>query len=84
MKGMSFSNMIYMVMWLFTYYFTLLIVPYMTNLFQGMSIFAGLWSGIPAETQWLIQILMYIVIPLCAIAYTIKSSNPESQIVVQQ
>jgi hypothetical protein len=81
---MNFTNLIYLILWIFCYYFILLFIPYTVNLLTSISIFSGLWATIPVETQWLIGIFLYIVIPLVAIAYAIKSSSPESQIVVSQ
>jgi hypothetical protein len=63
---------------------SLLIIPYSITLLQGISGLGTFWATIPSETHWLIGILMYIVIPLVAIAYTIKSSSPEQQIIVGQ
>jgi hypothetical protein len=56
----------------------------MYNLLQNLPAIGVYWSSIPADTQFLINILLYIIVPLVAVAYTIKSSSPENQIVVQQ
>lgn len=82
MKGMSFTNLIYLILWLFIYYFVLLFIPYGTNLLSNLPTFGTYWSTIPPETVWLLNILLYIVVPIVAIAFTIKASSPEQQIVV--
>lgn len=79
---MNFSNIIYAILWVFVYYLAILFIPYGIGLLQGISIFSSLWATIPAETHWLIGIFIYVVVPLVAIAYIIKSGSPESRIVV--
>jgi len=82
---MNFTNGIYLILWVFVYYGCLLMfLPYMYNLLQNLPAIGVYWSSIPADTQFLINILLYIIVPLVAVAYTIKSSSPENQIVVQQ
>jgi len=81
---MNFSNMIYLCLWVAIYYFTLLIVAFALNLLQNISIFVPFWNSWPQETTWLINIFLFIVIPLVGIAYAILSSSPQQQIVVQQ
>ncbi len=79
---MNFTNMLYLILWLFVYYFVLLFIPYGTNLLQSMPMLGTYWGTIPVETQWLLSLLIYIIVPIVAIAYTIKASSPEQQIVV--
>jgi hypothetical protein len=70
---------------MFVYYGMLLeVVPYGLTLLQTMPTIGTFYSTIPPDTTLLVQLLMYIIVPLVAIAYTIKSSSPENQIVVQQ
>lgn len=78
---MNFTNLIYLVLWLFCYYAILLFIPYMASFWQA-GFLGGFWVTIPPETTWLIQILMYIVVPLVAIAYTITASKQEEGIFV--
>lgn len=81
---MNFGNMIYLVLWVVVYYFTLLIVSFALNLLQAISILTPFWGSWPVETTWMINIFLYIVIPIVGIAYAITSSSPQQQIVVQQ
>lgn len=81
---MNFTNLLYLVLWMFCYYAMLMVIPYATSLLQALPSIGTYWSSIPTETQWMVNILLYIVVPLVAIAYTIKSSSPEQQIVVGQ
>jgi hypothetical protein len=78
---MNFTNLIYMILWMFVYYAILIFVPYAINALQAMPVIGTFWSTIPSETIWLVNILMYIVVPLVAIAYTIRASSPEQQAV---
>jgi len=81
---MNFTNLIYMILWTFCYYLVLLMVPYALTMLQGISILAPFWNSWPIETTWLIDILLYVIVPFVAWAYAIKSSSPEQQIVVSQ
>ena len=77
---MNFTNLIYMILWLFVYYAILIFIPYATNALQAMPVIGAYWSTIPTETIWLVNILMYIVVPLVAIAYTIRASSPQQSV----
>lgn len=81
---MNFTNIIYMVLWTFCYILVLLIVPYFLTMLQGISILAPYWNSWPPETTLFMDILLYVIVPLVAWAYAIKSSSPEQQIVVSQ
>ena len=81
---MNYTNLLYLVLWLFCYYFIMLYIPYGTNLLQNLPVIGTYWSSIPTETHWLLGILMYIIVPLVGIAYTIKSSSPEQQFIIEQ
>lgn len=81
---MNFTNIIYLILWMFVYYMALMIVPYGLNLLATISVLAPFWNSWPVETTWMINILLYIVVPIVAIAYAIRSSSPEQQIVVSQ
>lgn len=81
---MNYTNLIYMVLWLFVYYYILLFVPYTTDLLSNDATLGSYWSTIPSETHTLIQITLYIVVPFVAIAYTIISSKQEQTIIVRR
>lgn len=76
---MNFTNLIYMILWLFVYYAILIFIPYATNALAAMPEMGTYWSTIPTETVFLVNLLMYIVVPLVAIAYTIRASSPQQQ-----
>lgn len=74
---MNFSDAIYMILFVFVYYGMLLIVPYGLSMLQGIGVLAPYWSTIPTETHWILNILLWIIVPIVAIAYTIRASQPQ-------
>jgi len=81
---MNFTNIIYLILWFFVFIFSLVFIPYVESLIQSLPTIGSYWNNIPTETIQILNIFLYIVIPLVAIAYAIKSSSPENQIVVSQ
>lgn len=79
---MNYTNLIYLVLFLFAYYGALLFVPYGVDFLQSDATFGGYWADIPAETHLLLGLLLYIIVPLVAIAFTIISGKQEQIVVV--
>lgn len=74
---MNYTNLIYLVLFLFAYYGMLLFVPYGKDFLQSDATLGGYWSSIPAETHLILDILLYIIVPLVAIAYAIISGKQQ-------
>lgn len=79
MKGVIFTNFIYLVVFILIY---LLSLPTIQSVMGSMAtIFTNfngvdLWSGIPSDTWFLLNLLLYVLVPLAAIAWFIWSSKP--------
>ena len=80
LKGVIFVNFIYLVVFLFVY---LMAVP-TVQMIMGViaSVFTDFdgvnyWDSIPLETWFLLNVLMYVLVPLGAIAWFIWSSKPK-------
>lgn len=81
---MNFTNMIYLILFLFAYWGMLLFVPYGRDFLQSDATFGGYWADIPSETHLILNILLYIVVPLTAIAYTIIASKPQQTMIMRR
>lgn len=79
---MNYTNLIYLVLFLFAYYGILLFVPYGMDFLQTDATLGGYWSSIPTETHILLGILIYIVVPLVAIAFAINAGKQQEIVVV--
>lgn len=81
---MNYTNMIYLILFLFVYWGMLLLLPYGRDFLQADATLGGYWATIPDETHLIMNILMYIIVPLVAIAYTIIASKPQQTIVMRR
>lgn len=80
MKGVMLSNWIYLFIFLFVYFLSLMVIQ--TTMGSLEAIFTNfngenLWSDIPDSTWMLMNLLIYIIVPLGAIAWTILASKPQ-------
>lgn len=78
-KGVMMANWIYLVVFLFIYFMSIPTVQYIMGVFEGIfTNFNGvdLWSDIPDSTWFLMNLLLYVIVPLGAIAWTILASKP--------
>ena len=79
-KGVMLSNWMYLIVFLFIYFLSIgtvqvgmgVLEEVFTN-FDGVN----LWADIPDSTWMLMNLLIYIIVPLGAIAYTILASKPQ-------
>ena len=79
MKGVMLANWIYLIVFLFIYLISLPVIQSTMGTLQTIfSDFNGddLWSDIPDSTWLLLNILLYVLVPLGAIAWTILASKP--------
>lgn len=81
---MNYTNLLYLVLFLFCYWGVLLFVPYGRDFLQSDATLGSYWSSIPNETHLVMDILLYVIVPIVAIAYTIISSKPEQTIVMRR
>ena len=80
-KGVIFSNFIYLILFYVIYFVLVSTVLYFNDVLSQTWPFSDYWSDIPETTTTLMNMILFVVIPLAALAYTIMSSRPEQQYV---
>lgn len=82
-KGFMVSNWMYLLVFYFLYFISLMVIQSIFGTFQTIfSNFGGvdLWSDIPDTTWFLVNLVLYVIVPLGALAYTILASKPREVI----
>jgi len=82
MKGVMLANWIFLLVFLFLYFLSIPTIQSIMGQFETIfTNFNGvdLWSDIPTETWLLMNLLLYVIVPLGAIAWTILASKPAEQ-----
>jgi len=82
MKGVMLMNFVYLIVFLFLYFLALTQIQNVMGIMEA--IFTdfnnqNLWSDIPDETWFLLNLLLYIIVPIAAITYTVLSASPQQQ-----
>jgi hypothetical protein len=73
------ANWMYLIVFLFIYFLSINTVQYVMGILQGIfTNFNGLnlWDDIPDSTMFLMNLLIYIIVPIGAIVWTILASKP--------
>lgn len=78
-KGVVFSNFIYLILFYVIYFPLVMVALYFRDVISTTYPFSDYWSDIPESTIFLMNMIIFIIIPLAALAYTIMSSRPQEQ-----
>lgn len=78
-KGVVFSNFIYLIMFYVIYFPMVAVVLYFNDVISETWPFSDYWADIPDSTFFLMDLILFVVVPLAALAYTIMSSRPQEQ-----
>ena len=78
-KGVVFSNFIYLMLFYVIYFPMVAVILYFNDIISQTWPFSDYWSQIPDSTFFLMNLILFLVVPLAALAYTIMSSRPEEQ-----
>jgi hypothetical protein len=81
-KGVMVVNWIFLVIFYLIYFITIPTLQSVMSILQGIfSDFGGnnLWAGIPDSTWFLMNLILYIIVPIGALVWTILASRPQQQ-----
>lgn len=82
LKGLILSNFIYLIIFYLIYFTMVLVALYTKEQICGLDIFATYCSStIPESTTAMMNFMLFVVVPLAAMAVTILSSTPQQSYV---
>jgi hypothetical protein len=82
-KGIIFSNAIYLILFYIIYFPLVMVALYFKDQIYAVYPFSDYVASIPSYTTALMNIIIFIVVPLAALAYALMSSRPEQQVMYQ-
>lgn len=80
-KGNIVVNMLYLVVFYIIYFFIVLAARYTLATLQVTEPLSLYWDEIPSSTIQLMDFIIFIVVPIAALIWTIIASRPEPEYV---
>jgi len=78
-KGVIYSNFVYLILFYVIYFILVTTVLYFKAVVCDTEPFSTYCTEIPDSTITMMNMILYVAVPLLALAYTIMSSRPEQQ-----
>ncbi|MEM5867194.1 MAG: hypothetical protein QXG39_04675 [Candidatus Aenigmatarchaeota archaeon] len=76
-KGVIVANFLYLVIFYVLYFLMIPVIQYTVEMISGIDIFSS--YPIPDSTKMFMNLILYVVVPLLALIWTIWSSQPQYQ-----
>lgn len=76
-KGVIVANFLYLVIFYLLYFLMIPFIEYTIEQINGIEIFSA--YQIPDSTKMFLNLILYVVVPLLALIWTIWSSQPQYQ-----
>ena len=79
-KGVMVVNWIFLIIFYIIYFTSILVLQSVFGSLQTIfSNFGGnnLWAGVPDSTWFLVNLVIYIIVPIGALVWTILASRPQ-------
>jgi len=80
-KGFAVVNMLHLVIFYIIYFFMVLTAKYFMGVLQVTEPLSTYWEEIPSSAKMLMDLIIFIVIPIAALIWTILASRPEPEYV---
>jgi hypothetical protein len=75
LKGNIVANFLYLVLFYIAYFLMLPVTKYTVALIGSIDILAPYYLAIPSSTTSFMDFILYVVLPVCALIWTIYSST---------
>ena len=80
-KGLVMSNLLYLIIFYLVYFFLVSAVRYFVDTIGNTEPLTSYYQAIPESTKAMMDLILYVVIPLAALIVTLIASKPQERYV---
>lgn len=80
-KGLVMSNLLYLIIFYVMYFLLVSVVKYFLDVIGSTEPLTQYYQAIPSSTKGLMDLILYVVIPIAALIFTLLASKPREAMV---